>query len=471
MVRPERRTRTDLVATALLVVAVLVAAVVLWRSSDARATVYEPTAPMPNPAPATGIPTALKEAWRAPSPATPVPVVAGPAVVTGAGGEVLGRDPATGEPRWRYSRDLPLCTVGTEWDHAIAVHRGSHNCSEVSTLVGSTGERGPQRTTDAEYGTRLLGDGTYVTTSGNMVESWRSDLVRTQQYGVPPDPRNPNNNLDRPECRRTSVAVGDSKVAVIEKCPRETIDRLTVLEARPEDDEEPEEVFSTGIDSTNSTAVAVNRSGAAVAAWQQGQLLVYDADGDLKKRYPLPRGSSARGNAPATASTAPDELRALRLDPSHSTDPPEVARSLAKALRPVDPSVTEEAILSDPTQVARLSEADYERVDDEVEGLPGVFTSGIRYWYTGTATVALDSSTLRELWTMPDTLGAGMLYAGRLLVPVPEGLAVVDPSTGEKRGMIPVDRRGYTGPVELDSAGAIVLERRGDTLVALRPGR
>ncbi len=112
----------------------------------------------------------------------------GPAVVTGNGGEVAGRDPVSGKVRWRYTRDLPLCTLAAAWSMAVAVYEKTDNllpagdpraaggCSEVTALDPATGKRGKQpqpgeerdkpdggqRNSDAELGTRLLFDGSYV---------------------------------------------------------------------------------------------------------------------------------------------------------------------------------------------------------------------------------------------------------------------------------------------------------------------
>jgi hypothetical protein len=47
-------------------------------------------------------------------------------------------------------------------------------------------------------------------------------------------------------------------------------------------------------------------------------------------------------------------------------------------------------------------------------------------------------------------------------------LAVLDPGTGERLGGAPVDRGSYQGIVQLATAGSVVLEQRGDQLVALR---
>lgn len=290
MVRPERRTKADLAAVAAILVAALVGGLVLWQSSDVHATVSEtaraPAAPQP---PITSLPATLSEAWQAPSPATPKPIVTGPDVVTGQGNEVLGHDPATGAVRWRYARDIPLCTIGTEWDRAIAVYRKSHNCSEVTALQGGSGRRGPQRDSDAEFGTQLLSDGTHVTATGNkLIETWRSDLVRTQQYGVPTDIKNSGNNLRRPQCQYTSVAVNDDRVGVIEKCPGASSDRVTVIKSHPQDDEKPDETLSTLTGSTRASVVAVSKTRVAVLLQDRGELVIFQKTGSIESRFPFP---------------------------------------------------------------------------------------------------------------------------------------------------------------------------------------
>jgi hypothetical protein len=91
------------------------------------------------------------------------------------------------------------------------------------------------------------------------------------------------------------------------------------------------------------------------------------------------------------------------------------------------------------------------------------------YWWTGSATVALDRADLQPVWTLPDTRGPGVRYGDAVLVPVPDGLAVVDPFTGTVTRTIAVDRGGWTGPVQPAVAGSVLLEQRGPDLVALRP--
>jgi hypothetical protein len=93
---------------------------------------------------------------------------------------------------------------------------------------------------------------------------------------------------------------------------------------------------------------------------------------------------------------------------------------------------------------------------------------GAVYWFTGTKTIALSLDDLRPLWTIDRALGPGVAFAGKYLVPVTSGMAVLDPATGEQVTSTPVDRNGYRGVVTMATMGPMVYEQRGDTLVALR---
>lgn len=415
MVRPERRTGADLVAVVVIVLSVLAGSGVIWFFSDARATVSQPASgPAPELREPATVPARLAEAWRAPSAATPEPVVAGPTAVTAQGSEVVGRNPVTGEVRWRYARDIPLCTVGAEWGRAIAVYRKSTNCSEVTSLTGASGERGPQRNSDVGFGTRLLSDGTYVTATGRQLfVTWRSDLVRTQQYGIPTAIKVPDNNLRRPNCEYASVAVGDGRVGVIEECPQAAHDRITVIKAEPEDSEQPEEVFTTLLGGSRASVVAVNDQRVAVLLRERSELVVFDYETGRVGTFPV--DVAARVASPG----------GVRIEPT----------TLAEGV---------------------------------VRERGGRTVEGAVYWHTGRGTVALDPVGLTPLWNVPGTLGTGTVLAGKLLLPVPGGVAVHDPVTGKRLRVIPVDRGDDHGSVRLNSVGRVVLEQRGDTLVALR---
>ena len=397
--------RIDYVVAVLLAVSTVVVSVVLWQRSDIHNTTLDTgSAAIVAPAPPTVFPPSLAEIWQQTSTATPTPVVGGPNVVTATGGTVVGRDPLTGEQRWSYTRDLPLCTVSAAWNYTLAVyHRG--NCNEVTALDDTTGARGPQRNGDAQLGTQLLTDGTYVTTTGaTLLDTWRSDLVQTMEYGTVPDFVNPNVQ-PRSGCQYGSVAVSSGEIGVIERCPGDSGDRLTVYRASNSEGnaDTPQIVVSTVIGGSASRLVALNDSYAAVAMPNPSRLVIVDANtGAITAQYPL--------NLPTSDFTG---------------NPPNLV-------------------------------------------VPTVIGPSSVFWYTGTSTIALSSLDFHPQWSVNDTMGAGTVFAGRYLAPVTNGLLVLDLETGKEVGKIGVDRHGYTGTVTMATLGPVVFEQRGDVLAALR---
>jgi hypothetical protein len=429
--RTSFRTGVDIAVAVLIVVVALVVGLIIWQNSEIRATSAQPN---PNPVseqeqPAE-FPSSIAEAWRAPSPATQDPVALGGVVVTGAGGEVAGRDPVTGDVLWRYSRDLPLCTVSSSWSLAVAVFRtdgralpsddsrAGGGCSQITALDPASGLRGKQRRPDeqlekpnggqrhidAELGTRLIGDGIYVTTTGRrLLTTLRSDLVQTMEYGQLPALVNPNKQ-PRTGCTYGSVAVGSSRIGVIERCPEDGSDRLSVYRATNSDNksDEPAMVFSVVVGTNAARVVAMTDKRTAVVLPNPGRLVIYDDTGKSLAEYPIELGP-----------------RDLEGDP---------------------------------------------------DGLVVPVTKGAAavYWFTGSRTIALDSVELRPLWTALSTVGPGVVFAGRVAIPVRDGLRVVDQSTGALFGTLPVDRQGYAGMVSMAAIGPMILEQRGGNLVALR---
>lgn len=402
----------DKVIVAVIVAVLAVVAVVWWATSDSRGTDHTMAAP-PTRAPAAprAVPTEFKELWRAPSEATPAPVTEGVKVITGHDGTVIARDPETGEERWHYQRELELCTVGGAWSKAIMVYRKDLGCSEVTEFEADTGRRTAQRNGDAELRTQLLSDGTHVVTTGTrLINVWSHDLVRTMEFGAVPAPVQPGKQ-PRVGCVFGSIAVAAGRIGVIERCPKENTDRLTVIKTTNNTDgetrsDEPKVLFSKSLPSGNTRLVALSdgedKNALALVAYGEQKVLVsYGPKGVKRASYPL-------------------DLPARDLD-------------------------------GDP------------------DGGVAVTTrtnSGV-YWFTGTSTIAL-TKTLRPRWAVPGTIGPGTSYADKLLMPVKDGLAVVDERDGKWERTVPVDRGEHTGMVRLDALGSVLLEQRGHTVVALR---
>jgi hypothetical protein len=409
-VRPERRRRSDVIVAAALAVLTLGGALALWGTSPAAHTSSRPAmVPITAPPPASGVPSAVVEVWRAPSGATVAPVVAGPAVVTSDGARVVGRDATTGDERWSYERDQPLCTVAAGFpgaDHGtgrvLALYAGgSGYCSELTALRPDTGARAGASNPDVRPGTQLVASGSSVVATGrDYLEVMRSDLVKTLEYGAVPAAAYVGQQ-PRPNCKRGSVAIGADRLGLVERCPDEATDRLTVVAADGDNGpEKPQEEFSVPLPGTGAVLVAVSADVAAVALPGPPRLLLFDRAGQQIGRHVL--------------------------------------------------DVPESDLVGPPGGVS-ATESDGEQV----------------YWWTGSHTIALDGRDLMPRWSLPGTLGPATAYGGGLLVPVPDGLLVVDADTGTAERTIPVGRP--PGPVRLAALGAVLLEQRGKELVALRP--
>lgn len=431
----------DRVIAGVIVLALAVAGVLAWVSSDSAATNAETAS-----APGTPLripqtpPEQLTERWRAPSAQTPVPVADGSTVVTGNAGTVTGHDAQTGQRRWFYQRDLPLCTVGQAWSSAIAAYRTEAGCSQVTRLELDTGKRAAQRNGDAEAGTRLLSDGTHVVVTGkHLINVWSSDLIRAMEYGRLPAPVEPERQ-HRPGCAPTStdgetttpdqprcvtplgeqpregcvfssIALSQGKIAVVERCRGDAADWLTVIGTTHDKDgenksDEPNVLLSAELPGKDARVVAVagsKRPQVAVVLPHTRQLLVYGGPkGKLIQQYALEQP-------------------------------------------------TAELVAAQPGRTPVLT-----------RGLSTLF------WFTGSATLALDQQTLRPLWTLPDTRGPGLAWGSSTLMPIADGLAVIDEKTGKSQRTIAVDRDGYDGLVRLGYVGPVLLEQRGPTLIALR---
>lgn len=412
---PERRTRADLIAAALLGVLVLAGAAVFAATSDAARTTSSPAAvPIAAPPQVGGVPAAFTAAWQAPSGATRTPVVAGNAVVTGDGATVTGRSATDGAPAWTYERDVPLCTVGSGFaalgdaQRVLALYRSDDWCSELTALRPDTGVRGAARNPDLRQDTTLVGNGTLVAGTGaETIEVLRFDLVRTLEYGRIDAPLN-SDTQPRPECTHASTVLGPDQLAVVERCPDEPADRLTVLDPDDTKDGKPVVRFSELLPSRGAGLVAVTDKRTAVVLPDPARLVVLDEQG-------------------AEIAATPIDLTPAAL--AAAADPPGGAPATS----------------ADPRQVS---------------------------WWTGSSTVLLDPVTLAPLATVADTLGPGTTYGDATLVPVPDGLAVLDRSgagTDPVVRTIPVARADRTGPVRLAAQGAVLVEQRGGEIVALTP--
>ncbi|MCP9623394.1 PQQ-binding-like beta-propeller repeat protein [Nocardia otitidiscaviarum] len=298
MLAPERRTRADIVIAAAIAALVAIAAVVVWWTSDARST-ESVTADRTLTAPPTPdrLPSDLRELWRAPDGAAQRALTVGGVAVTADGSTVTGRDPRTGEQVWMYRRDLPLCGVESQFGMVVATYRDDRGCSQTTQLYGETGARQTARSSYMDDRVELTVDGTHVLALGpRRLEMWRSDLVRTLEYGYVDAPVNPNTQ-PRSGCRFLSAASSSKNLAVLERCPDEDADRLTVQNSAPKDATVPDVhsshvLTAPGGADENARVLAVSDSRVALYLPRSGssepRLALYDISGNPVANYPLP---------------------------------------------------------------------------------------------------------------------------------------------------------------------------------------
>lgn len=406
MVRPERRTKADMMAAVTIAVVITAAASLIWWTSDARATLSRPAAvPAANPTPAREVPAALNQLWVAASPATTAPVVVGGAVVTGDGHQLDGRDPATGESRWSYARDTDLCGVSWVYHYAVAVYRDDRGCGQVSTIDGATGRRGAARSSYADPHVRLSSDGTAVLSAGDTrLELWRSDMVRMLAYGEVDARVKPSARGLHSGCTLESAAASSSAVSVLEACANQPDLRLVLLRPGKEDDEPQQRlVAEPGVRSG---------SGARVLTVSDTNTAVY-----------LPGGSGAQP----------------RVDVIDETGATVASTQLAKP----------------PSRSAVVSQA----------GNLVTWWTGDTLMVFNQSNLTLRYTIAAGETTAP--LGPGVMMAGQLLVPVTGEIGVYDPLSGANNRYIPVSRPPSSSAVIPAVSGPTVFEQRGETLVAL----
>lgn len=167
------------------------------------------------------------------------------------------------------------------------MYRKDTGCSEVTQLDAGTGRRTAQRNGDAELGTRLVVDGSHVTTTGKkLLNTWRDDLVKSMEYGQVPAIVNPNKQ-PRTGCTYGTVAAAAGKIGVIERCPGDPADRFTVYRATNDEADDPKVDYSTVLAGKNAKVVAMSGDLALIVLPEQKLLVIYGGDGLQKSAYPL----------------------------------------------------------------------------------------------------------------------------------------------------------------------------------------
>lgn len=423
---PERRSRTDIIATAVIVAGLALGGTGVWLGSDAHSVQHHVADGEPKEIATSSeeLPRDVRQLWTAKTQGEDLVADRG-GVVAIEGTKVKMLEMNSGQQRWSYDKGEDVCTVMRGWDKTTMVFRGPKGCGQAVSLDSSTGQYWSTRDALApDEVSAIHGEDIIGTVSGSRVDLWRSDLVRTVEVGKPFTPVKVGKQ-EYTKCTFTSAATAGHLLATMQACPKKNgrdddgassathkaesgkkIVRL--LNTTPEDSDAPE-TWHTFRVPAGSELVAASEYRAAIAIPPQekkaARIQVLSKEGDFHN-FSVDVGTEI---------------------------PDRASRNNTAVYRP---------------QVVR--------------------TKSMTGWFNGRVLVALNPETLRPLWSLPDALGAGVAVRDKVAVPIRnKGIAFVNPATGKVERTISVDRGGYEGPVELAFSGHTFVEKRGDQLIGL----
>lgn len=406
---PLRRTRADVIGVGAVTAVAALALGGAWFTAPIRDVEHSPAAEaQPAVEAPTQVPDTLSPIFEladAPVPGHPGPVVADGTLITNDGHTVTARTP-DGEEIWSYGRPEELCSLGAAWDDVVVVYRTGVGCGDAVSLDAATGEYDGTRSAIASESPLAVSSNDRVGVVGaDRVELWRSDMVRTVEYGRVEAKQEPDLQPNE-DCTITSALTRTDALAVTEVCPDDpSVSWLRFQETTPEDARAPEITHEQRLADPGARLVAVGQDGAAVYLpdAENGSARLLSVAGDGSEH-----GSRAVAQAPTL------------------TDPP----------TPFMPATAD---------------------------LPHHMS-----WFDGQRLYLLTPETLLIDHVFEDAVGTGVAVADLLLYPTAEGIAVADGSTGAVQRVIPVDRGEYAGPVFLGLAGDTIVEKRDDTVTGLR---
>ncbi|MDU0478890.1 PQQ-binding-like beta-propeller repeat protein [Staphylococcus chromogenes] len=410
MIKPLQRSKKDLLAVgaitagcAIAVGAVFVNAPVRHSELTPAASAFTPVANMP------AAPQQVSETFRVPLSDElhlSRPLIIDGLLVTGTGGKVEALNPADGTTVWRYERDKELCSLGVGFNTVVATYRTSAGCGDVTQIDAKTGTyRATRSATAPDVVLPISSNDRVGTVSAERVELWRSDLVRTVEYGDKDAKQEPELQPHE-ECRISSALTRKELLAVVESCPDQPNNSMLRLQATtPEDSRKPKIKADVAIPGTDAQVIAIGQTAASVyVPGPTPRLIAYNESGK------------------------------------------EISRN------DVQPSPLIDAASAKPGQAFAPQTAD----------LPHHMT-----WFDGQRLYLLNPATLAAEVIFDGALGTGVAIGNRIVFPVADGLAIGNWETGSIDRTIPVDRGNYQGPVSLALAGNSLVEKRGDQLVSL----
>ncbi|MFD2456713.1 hypothetical protein ACFSSC_10805 [Corynebacterium mendelii] len=429
---PLRRKRRDLVAAGVIAAVCCALVTTVWVGAPVRhshlttfSTPFDPVSAIDR------APDNLAEAWRRPSPAVPelaLPLVDKNSglVFAGTDATVTALDPTDGHEVWSYTRDSTLCSMSVaSWGSVIAAYAFPGGCGDVTAINADTGTYRATRSDIASLsGAPVMSNSAAGTVGPDRLELWRSDLVRTIEYGDKTAKQEPNMQPTE-NCTIDSALTRTETVAIVEVCPANHTE-------------------TDGDEGTKATGEPIIVDG------QQWWL-----------RF---------------VGRVPEDSRKPEFSASVPLDAPAHLVAVGQGLAAVELLTGRDSaeIASFDDAGTQISRQPVPRMPADPPGSGAVFTpvtSDLAHamsFFDGARLILFSPDTLEIMAVFDQATGTPVDIDGQLFIPTNQGYDVTDGYSTVITRSIAVDRDSYTGVVGVAVAGPAIVEKRGRTLVGLR---
>lgn len=168
-----------------------------------------------------------------------------------------------GSEAWSYSRkNDDICSLGTAWGKVVVTYRTGVGCGDVVSIDAATGQYANTRSAiNSEDVVSVTSNDRIGTVSTDRIDLWRSDLVRTVEYGDVEAPQEPDMQPNA-DCTISSALTRTENVALTESCPNESGTWMRLMKGTPEDSRKPEVTTNVQLPEDGARLVAIGQEAA-----------------------------------------------------------------------------------------------------------------------------------------------------------------------------------------------------------------
>ncbi|MCZ9296985.1 Rv3212 family protein [Corynebacterium yonathiae] len=171
-----------------------------------------------------------------------------------------------GSVAWTYERtDADLCSLSTAWGKIVASYKTGVGCGDTVAIDAATGEYDSTRSAvNSDKVVPISSNDRVGTVSTERIDLWRSDLVRTVEYGDVQAKQEPEKQPHE-DCTLSSALTRTENLALTESCPdRPNTTWLRFQDTTPDDSREPDISADVDIDADGARLIAVGQKAAAI---------------------------------------------------------------------------------------------------------------------------------------------------------------------------------------------------------------